>query len=87
MAIPLCSCVVADKLDRTTGLSAIVDQQPGGSWYLIVALDDQRNTRVVRLDDGAELVFGRSAEVSVVIEHDAVSRRHTAIRRRDGHLS
>jgi two-component system, NtrC family, response regulator AtoC len=73
---------VGDKLDRTTGLNAIVDRQPGGSWYLIVALDDQRNTRVVRLDDGVELVFGRSADAGVVIEHEAVSRRHTAIRRR-----
>src|SRR5262249_8563689 len=60
----------------------IVDQPFGGTWYLIVALDDQRNTRVVQLDDGAELVFGRSAEASVVIEHEAVSRRHTAVRRR-----
>jgi DNA-binding NtrC family response regulator/pSer/pThr/pTyr-binding forkhead associated (FHA) protein len=73
---------VGDKLDRTTGLNAIVDRQPGGSWYLIVALDDQRNTRVVQLDDGAELVFGRSAEASVVIDHDAVSRKHTVVRRR-----
>jgi DNA-binding NtrC family response regulator len=73
---------VGDKLDRTTGLNAIVDRQPGGSWYLIVALDDQRNTRVVRIDDGAELVFGRSLDAGVVIDNDAVSRRHTAIRRR-----
>ncbi|HZJ67410.1 MAG TPA: FHA domain-containing protein [Kofleriaceae bacterium] len=73
---------MGDKLDRTTGLNAIVDRQPGGSWYLIVALDDQRNTRVVQLDDGAELVFGRSAEASVVIDHDAVSRKHTVVRRR-----
>jgi DNA-binding NtrC family response regulator len=75
-------CEVGNKLDRTTGLFAIVGQPPGGSWYLIVALDDQHNTRVVPLDDGAELVFGRSPEVSVVIEHEAVSRRHTAVRRR-----
>ena len=74
--------LVADKLDRTTGLHAIVDQPPGGSWYLIVALDDQRNTRVVPLEDGAELVFGRAADAGVVVEHEAVSRRHTAIRRR-----
>jgi two-component system, NtrC family, response regulator AtoC len=73
---------VGDKLDRTTGLHAIVDGQAGGSWYLIVALDDQRNTRVIPLDDGAELVFGRGAGAGVVIEHEAVSRRHTAIRRR-----
>ena len=73
---------MANSLDRTTGLHAIVGQPPGGSWYLIVALDEQHNTRVVPLDDGAELVFGRSAGASVVIEHDAVSRRHTAIRRR-----
>jgi two-component system, NtrC family, response regulator AtoC len=73
---------VGDKLDRTTGLNAIVDRQPGGSWYLIVALDDQRNTRVIPLDDGAELVFGRAADAGVVVVHDAVSRRHTAIRRR-----
>ncbi|HMG24971.1 MAG TPA: sigma 54-interacting transcriptional regulator, partial [Kofleriaceae bacterium] len=73
---------MAGKLDRTTGLHAIVDKQPGGSWYLIVALDDQSNTRVIALDDGAELVFGRSASAGVVIEHEAVSRRHTAVRRR-----
>ena len=72
----------SDKLDRTTGLKAIVDLQPGGTWYLIVALGDHRNTRVIPLDDGAELVFGRSAEAGVVIDHEAVSRRHTAIRRR-----
>jgi DNA-binding NtrC family response regulator len=72
---------VASTLDRTTGLKAIVDLQPGGSWYLIVALHD-RNTRVVPLDDGAELVFGRSADASVVVDHEAASRRHTAIRRR-----
>jgi hypothetical protein len=47
---------VASKLDRTTGLHAIVGPRPpaGGAWYLIVALDDQHNTRVVPLDDGAE---------------------------------
>ncbi|HET7504285.1 MAG TPA: sigma 54-interacting transcriptional regulator [Kofleriaceae bacterium] len=73
---------MGDKLDRTTGLNAIVERQPGGSWYLIVALDDQRNTRILPLGDGAELVFGRSAGVDVVIEHEAVSRRHTAVRRR-----
>ena len=73
---------MGDKLDRTTGLNAIVDRPPGGSWYLIVALDDERNTRVIPLGDGAELVFGRSAGAGVVIEHEAVSRRHTAIRRR-----
>src|SRR5262249_26272040 len=73
---------VGDQLDRTTGLRAIVDQPSDGTWYLIVALDDQRNTRVVQLDDGIELVFGRSPEASVVIEHEAVSRRHTAVRRR-----
>jgi two-component system, NtrC family, response regulator AtoC len=72
---------VGNKLDRTTGLNAIVGP-PGGAWYLIIALDDQHHTRVVALDNGAELVFGRSAEASVVIEHEAVSRRHTAIRRR-----
>jgi len=73
---------VGDKLDRTTGLNAIVDRRPGGSWYLIVASDDDRNTRVVPLEDGTELVFGRSAGAGVVIEHDAMSRRHTAVRRR-----
>jgi DNA-binding NtrC family response regulator len=73
---------VGNKLDRTTGLHAIVGPPAGGAWYLIVALEDQHNTRVLPLDDGAELVFGRSAEASVVIEHEAVSRRHTAIRRR-----
>jgi hypothetical protein len=62
---------VGDKLDRTTGLNAIVDRQGRGSWYLIVALDDQRNTRVVPLDDGAELVFGRAVEASVVIDNEA----------------
>src|SRR5882672_12370276 len=56
---------VGNKLDRTTGLHAIVGPPAGGAWYLIVALDDQHNTRVVPLDDGAELVFGRSAESSV----------------------
>jgi DNA-binding NtrC family response regulator/pSer/pThr/pTyr-binding forkhead associated (FHA) protein len=73
---------VGNKLDRTTGLHAIVGAPANGTWYLIVALDDQHNTRVIPLDDGAELVFGRSVEASVVIEHEAVSRRHTAIRRR-----
>jgi two-component system response regulator AtoC len=73
---------VADKLDRTTGLHAIVDRRPGASWYLIVTLDDQRNTRLVPLEDGAEIVFGRNTGAGVVIEHEAVSRRHTAIRRR-----
>ncbi|HEX3482823.1 MAG TPA: sigma 54-interacting transcriptional regulator [Kofleriaceae bacterium] len=73
---------MGNKLDRTTGLHAIVGPPAGGAWYLIVALEDQHNTRVLPLDDGAELVFGRSAEASVVIEHEAVSRRHTAIRRR-----
>ncbi|TMQ03621.1 MAG: FHA domain-containing protein [Deltaproteobacteria bacterium] len=73
---------MGDKLDRTTGLHAIVDRRPGGSWYLIVAFDDQRNTRLVPVEDGAELMFGRSTGADVVIEHEAVSRRHTAIRRR-----
>lgn len=68
-------------MDRTTGLTAIVGPPAGAAWYLIVALDDQHNTRGVSLDDGAELVFGRSAEASVVVEHEAVSRCHTAIRR------
>jgi DNA-binding NtrC family response regulator len=81
-AVGLQFAIVGDKLDRTTGQKAIIDLPPGGSWYLIVALGDEQNTRVIPLDDGAELVFGRSAEAAVVLEHDAVSRRHTAIRRR-----
>jgi DNA-binding NtrC family response regulator len=74
--------IVGDKLDRTTGQKAIIDLPPGGAWYVILALGDDGQTRVIPLDDGAELVFGRSAEAAVVVEHEAVSRRHTAIRRR-----
>ena len=73
---------MGDKLDRTTGQKAIIDLPPGGAWYLIVARGDDHSTRVIALDDGAELVFGRSAEAGVIVDHEAVSRRHTAIRRR-----
>lgn len=54
LALPyVMGSILGDKLDRTTGLSAIIDRQGGSSWYLIVALDDQNNTRVVRIiDDG-----------------------------------
>lgn len=34
---------MASELDRTTGLHAIVGRPSGGSWYLLVALDDQSN--------------------------------------------
>jgi len=67
--------------DRTTSVRPIVGGTSASSWYLVVTLPDG-GSRIVALEDGAEIVFGRQADCTVVVEDDALSRRHAAVRRR-----
>ncbi|HSN28394.1 MAG TPA: sigma 54-interacting transcriptional regulator, partial [Kofleriaceae bacterium] len=66
---------------RTTSVRPILDGRGTTSWYLVVTLPDG-GSRIVALEDGAELVFGRQSDCTVVVEDDALSRRHAAVRRR-----
>ncbi|HUJ58625.1 MAG TPA: sigma 54-interacting transcriptional regulator [Kofleriaceae bacterium] len=70
--------------DRTTtaALAVFDDGERPNSWYLIAQLGGEVRSRVIPLDDGAEIVFGRTANSDVAIDHEAVSRRHAVVRRR-----
>jgi transcriptional regulator with AAA-type ATPase domain/pSer/pThr/pTyr-binding forkhead associated (FHA) protein len=52
--------------------------------YLVVREDDR--TQVVTLDDGAQILIGRSPEATVRIDDAKASREHARIERRDGVL-
>ena len=73
------------SLDRTTStLQAIVDDPHAAttsSWYLVVSNGDD-SSWVVPIQDAAEVMFGRGPDCTVVIDHEAVSRRHASVRRR-----
>jgi DNA-binding NtrC family response regulator/pSer/pThr/pTyr-binding forkhead associated (FHA) protein len=71
--------------DRSTaGLDALVDppEPRQDTWYLVLAQPGGESSRVIPVADGAEVVFGRQAGSQVLIDHDAVSRRHAMVRRR-----
>jgi transcriptional regulator of acetoin/glycerol metabolism len=51
---------------------------PPGSRYLIV--HDAAGSRVMAIDDGAELVVGRSREAQLQVRDDRISRKHAVIR-------
>ncbi|MBL0217452.1 MAG: sigma 54-interacting transcriptional regulator [Myxococcales bacterium] len=62
-------------------------REAGTSWYLIVSgAGDEPSSRVVTFADPDELVFGRQADCSVVVDHHSVSRRHARFRRRGGQV-
>ena len=61
--------------------SEVVADAPATSWYLIVSTSTAVATRVVDIEDGAELVIGRIARCDIAIDHDSVSRRHAVLRR------
>ncbi|MEJ7728392.1 MAG: sigma 54-interacting transcriptional regulator [Polyangiaceae bacterium] len=52
--------------------------------YLLVRLGE--STRVITLDEGQEVVAGRSRQAAIVIEHERVSRNHAAFVRRGGEV-
>jgi len=57
------------------------------SWYLVVAgAGDEPSSRVITFADPDELVFGRNADCSVVVDHHSVSRRHARFRRRGAQI-
>jgi DNA-binding NtrC family response regulator len=54
---------------------------PREAWYLLISHGDAEvRSRVLPLADGAALGFGRHEESEVVLDHDAVSRRHAVVR-------
>ena len=71
--------------DRSTaGVDALpaAPERPD-AWYLVLAqTTGEASSRVMPLADGAEIVFGRREGCEIVIDHDAVSRRHAVVRRR-----
>ncbi len=71
----------------TTTHAAFVDPTPASTWYLIVSSTTAVSSRVVRIADDSELSIGRVASCDIVIDHDAVSRRHALIRRRGEQLT
>jgi DNA-binding NtrC family response regulator/pSer/pThr/pTyr-binding forkhead associated (FHA) protein len=72
--------------DRATaGLSALVDspESRDDTWYLVLSrLAGETSSRVVVVPEGGELLFGRASSAALCIDHDAVSRRHALVRRR-----
>jgi two-component system response regulator AtoC len=54
--------------------------------YLIVDAGGDR-TRVVELDDGGEVTFGRSRAATIVVDHEKVSRMHARVTRRGAHIA
>src|SRR5262249_34429636 len=79
---------MTDRGARTTILRAIVDAQATlRSWYLLVTLPGEDGTQVVPLDDGAEVVVGRQEGCTIVVDSEAISRRHATIRRQGGAIT
>ncbi len=72
----------------TTSADVYVDERPvNSSWYLIVSGSDQEmSSRVVPINDTAELLFGRVDECDIKVDHDGVSRRHAKVKRRGDHV-
>jgi DNA-binding NtrC family response regulator/pSer/pThr/pTyr-binding forkhead associated (FHA) protein len=74
--------------DGTTAThAAFIDPTPTAIWYLIVSTATAVSSRVVRLQDDAEVFIGRVAACEIAIDHEAVSRRHAVIRRRGDHIA
>jgi DNA-binding NtrC family response regulator len=70
-------------VDRTTAtLATLADDSATSSWYLVVSTSTEVRSRVVPLADEASVVFGRVDSSDVQIDHEGVSRRHAAFRRR-----
>lgn len=74
--------------DGTTTTHAVfVDPTPTTSWYLVVTTDTAESSQVVQLAEDGDLVIGRIAACDVVVEHEAVSRKHAIIRRRSDRIT
>jgi two-component system, NtrC family, response regulator AtoC len=66
--------------DATAKFPPIGTASPPSSMFLIVSIGSA-SSRVVPLDDGAELVVGRHPGSAIVIDHDGVSRQHARVSR------
>ena len=69
--------------DQTTASSIAVfrDGEQAGSWCLLTSLGGEIQSRLIPLDDGAELIVGRAATNAIAVDHESVSRKHAAFRR------
>ncbi len=52
--------------------------------YLVVFVQGAEGARIVDIEEGQEVVFGRSSDVSFPIEDTRISRRHAAVRKAGG---
>jgi two-component system response regulator AtoC len=69
--------------DGTTTTHAVfVESTPQTRWYLVVTMDATESSRVVMLADDGDVEIGRLATCGIIVDHDAVSRRHAVLRRR-----
>jgi len=71
----------------TSTLAVFRDGSQMSSWYLIVSAAGDVRSRLVPLQDGVELAFGRSNTCDVALDHEGVSRRHAVFRRRGDDVS
>jgi len=69
----------AETRDETPG------DDDGSDTCIVVRVGDLR--RVIEVRDHDEVVFGRAPDCTVVVDDDRVSRRHLAVRWRDGALT
>ena len=69
--------------DGTTTTHAVfVEGTPQTRWYLVVTMEATESSRVVMLVDDGDVEIGRLATCGIIVDHDAVSRRHAVLRRR-----
>ncbi len=74
--------------DQTTASSIAVlrDVDEVRTWYLLTSIAGEVQSRLISIDDGAEVTVGRVASNAIAVDHESVSRRHAAFRRRGDEL-
>jgi pSer/pThr/pTyr-binding forkhead associated (FHA) protein len=71
---------VGDETTIDAGDAAPSD--PRGRAYLVVR--ERGRTQVIDLDEGANILFGRSSEATVRLEDGKASREHARVLHREG---
>jgi len=71
----------------TTTHAVFVDGTPQTRWYLVTTIEGSDSSRVVELAEDGDVEIGRLASCGIPVDHEAVSRRHAVLRRRDDRIT
>lgn len=88
------TCVMMEAMDdRTTAAAAIIDEvaeaTPGDRAFLFLeeGTGSMARSRVLPLDDGRAVTFGRMASHTVTVDHELVSRNHARVWRNGAEIA